>query len=301
MAAQDLDPRLFDGDDDAEDLAYKQILNGVIAQTTPPSQAATQIDKWVTSEAKMRFRQLKDRQLTQEEKDGLNLFGPNPSRHVDMIVGSIATVCSAYPPAHAAQNALVGFIEALKAIPKHQVPGLSYDNSHEPVLDETYSLWPFGTRSTQYLAQRFQREAEEFAYPFSEVETPGSEFQLRWRNLQAFIARLTTLDLIDCSAVSALSYILPSALTYPDLKERKKGGPQRIAADLVAASQWLAPDQARSWVYKQCKANAGEALWTMQNWGQWKEQLSFIAGDERFGDETRALARSLGDKMNALE
>lgn len=138
------------------------------------------------------------------------------------------------------------------------------------------------------------------AYPFSEVETPDSEFQLRWRNLQAFIARLTTLDLIDCSAVSALSYIVPSANTYPDLKERKDGGPRRIAGDLVAASQWLVPDQARRWVYEQCKANAGE-VWTMQNWGQWKEQLSFIAGDERFGEETRALAGSLREKMNAQE
>lgn len=165
MTAQDsnaapLDPRLFDGDDDAEDLAYKQILNGVITQTTPPAQAAAQIDEWVTSEANARFLQLKDRELTQEEKDSVYLVAPNPSRHVDMIIGCIARVCSAYPPAHAAQNALIEFIQALKGLPKHEVPDLSYDSSDKPVLDKTSLLWPFGTRSTVYLAQRFQREAE---------------------------------------------------------------------------------------------------------------------------------------------
>ena len=165
MAAQDvntatLDPRLFDEDDDAEDLAYKQTLNGVITLATAPSQAATQIDDWVTSEANARFRRLKDRALTQEEKDSLYLIGPNPSRHVDMIVGCIARLCSAYPPAHAAQNALIDFIQALHDLPHHEVPDLSYDDSDKPVFDKTCSLWPFGTRSTEYLAQRFQREAE---------------------------------------------------------------------------------------------------------------------------------------------
>lgn len=162
MAAQGppLDPRLFDDDDDAENLAYKQILDGVIAQATPPAHAAAQVDEWVTTEAEARWSRLKDRQLTQDERDSLYLMGPNPSRHVDMIVGTIATVCSAYPPAHAAQNALVEFIQALKGLPKHQVPGLSYDDSLDPVLGGTYSLWPFGSPSTGYLAQLFQREAE---------------------------------------------------------------------------------------------------------------------------------------------
>ncbi|KAM5354691.1 hypothetical protein ACJ41O_001338 [Fusarium nematophilum] len=298
MPAQEaLDPRLFDEDDEAEDLAYKQILDQVIQQTTPPSRAATQIDEWVTSEANARFYVLKGRELTEEEKDSLFLVGPNPSRHIDMIMGCIARVCSAYPPAHAAQNALVELIQALKDLPKHQVPGLSYDDSHQPVLDETCLLWPFGTPSADYLAQKFQREAEEIAYPFSDVETPSSEPQLRWRNLQAFISRLTILNLVDCSNVSALLYILPSSHVYPDLEERKIGGPNRIAGDLVAASQWLVEDQARGWVYGQCKANTSE-VWTMENWGQWREQMSFIAGDGRFGDETRALAGLLKEGMD---
>lgn len=166
-----LDPRLFDDDDDAEDLAYKQILDAVMAQTTPPSQAASQMDEWVTSEAEKRSSWLKGRQLTQEERDSLYLLAPNPSRHVDMIVGSMATVCSAYPPAHAAQNALVELVQALKELPKHQVPCLSHDDSHDPVLDGRYSLWPFGTPSSEWLTPKFQREAEGMPPSHTEVRT----------------------------------------------------------------------------------------------------------------------------------
>ncbi|KAK5996407.1 hypothetical protein PT974_01741 [Cladobotryum mycophilum] len=316
MAAQNdptvasLDLRLFDDDDDAEDLAYKQIINGLVIQATTPSQVAAQIDEWVIGEANRRYSQLKERdppfKLTEEEKDSLYLVGPNPSRHVDMIIGCVAVVCSAFPPNHAVQDALLEFIEQLNALPKHDVPDISYDDSDNAVFDKKLSLWSLDTSSTEYLAQKFQREAEELAYPFSEVETAGSEFQLRWRNLQSFISRLTTLGLINCSAVSALSYILPSSHTYPDLKERSVGGSHRIASDLIAASQWLAPDQACQWVYQQCKTSAGEAdgsrkIWTMQHWDQWKAQMSLFAADERFSEETRLLARSLREKMESLE
>lgn len=128
---------------------------------------------------------------------------------------------------------------------------------------------------------------------------------MRWKNFQAFIARLTILGLIDCSTVSALSYILPSSPTYPDLQDRKVGGPQRIASDLIAASQWLSPDQALQWVYEQCKkaeANDGSRkMWTMDRWHQWRDQLSFFAGQESFSKETRSLAQALCEKMAALE
>lgn len=170
MATQDtFSPRLFDEDDDEEYLAYKTILNHVITQTTPPSDAATKMDEWVTLQANKRHAHVKDRELTQEEKDSLYLVWPNPARHVEMMTGSIARVCSAFPPAHAAQNALIEFIGALKRLPKHEIPGLSYNMEHEPVLDGTYSMWPLGTEfSTGNLAQRFQNEAEGMSLPFDE-------------------------------------------------------------------------------------------------------------------------------------
>ncbi|KAF5131128.1 hypothetical protein E5D57_007477 [Metarhizium anisopliae] len=301
-----LDPRLFDEDDNAEDLSYKQIINSLLTQKASPVQAAARIDDWVVGETNRRYNELKQREppfsLTDEEKDSIYLVGPNPSRQISMIVGAIARVCSAYPPGHPVQDALVGLFQALKAMPKHEVPDLSYDEeSNEPSFERKLALWPFGTPSVEYLAQKFQREAEELAYPFSEVETQGSEFQLRWKNLQGFISRLTSLDLIDCSIASALGYILPTHYAYPDLNKRPQGGPNRIEADLIAAAQWLEPDQPRQWVYNQCRSTAvGDGMrqiWNMDKWNLFKEQLSFFSSDERFSQDARRLAKSLREKM----
>ncbi|KJZ74492.1 hypothetical protein HIM_06088 [Hirsutella minnesotensis 3608] len=303
MATQEapLDIRLFEEDDGPEELAFKQIIDSVINRSTSPSQAAAQLDDWVTREAEERSRQTKGRQLTQDEQDSLHLIAPNPSRHIDMITECIARVCSAFPPSHAGHEALVELFQALANLPKHRVPSLNYDDdSHDAVLGGEYTLWPFGPGYQGSYSQNFERQAQDIAYPFSDVEVPGSQVQLRWRNLQAFIARLTTLELLDCSHSTALRYILPSSIWYPDLEERKQGGPLRIAADLAAASHWLEPDTARKWVFGQCKANAGRE-WNMENWEEWRKQMAFIAGDERFADETRALAASLRDKLNAQE
>ncbi|KAG8424706.1 hypothetical protein J3458_001478 [Metarhizium acridum] len=216
-----------------------------------------------------------------------------------MILRAIARVCSAYPPSHPVQDALVGLFQALKAMLKHKVPDLSYEyESNEPYFGRKLTLWPFGTPSVEYLAQNFQREAEEFANPFSEVETPGSEFQLRWKNLQGFISRLTSLDLIDCGMASALEYILPAHHAYSDIDKRPQGGPKRIEADLIAAAQWIEPDQPPQWVYNQCRTTAGtRKIWGMHNWNLFKEELSFFGTDERFSQETRRLAESLRQKM----
>ncbi|KAJ9491098.1 hypothetical protein VN97_g2164 [Penicillium thymicola] len=221
-----------------------------------------------------------------------------------MMVGTVAKICSSYPPGHTAQNLLIEFFRALKALPRHNVPNLSYkDDSDEPTFDVKLKLWSFGTPSVECLVQKFQREAEGLAYPFSEVETPGSEAQLRWRNLQSFISRLTALELIDCSVASALPYILPSHHAYPNLEQRRTSGPQRIAGDLIAAAQWLDSDAARQWVFSQCK-NVGEGdgsrqIWSVDTWNQLKSQMSFISSDRRFEQQTRDLAQSLREKMEA--
>lgn len=161
MSTPAFDPRLFDTDSDrAEDLAYKNILNGVITLATSPSQAASQLDEWVTTETELKQKQLQGRELTEEEKDGIYLVAPNSSRLVGMILESIARVSSAYPPGHDVQNALVALIQALSDIPKHQVLDLRYDDEHQPILNMTRELWPFKTGSTEVLAYSFRREAD---------------------------------------------------------------------------------------------------------------------------------------------
>lgn len=318
MASQDsnvevFNVRLYEDDDDAENRAYKDVLNALINQSVAPSQAAAHIDSWIVREANTRLSHLKERDppfvlSPEEENEGLSLYqiGPNASRHIDMVFDTIASICSAFPPAHPAQDSLIEFLIELKSMPKHEVPNLSYsDDSGELVFDQTLVLWQFGTDELLHLAERFLRESEELSYPFSDVESLGSEVQLRWRNFQAFVARLTTSELIDCSFLCALGLILPSSQVYPDLEERKIGGPHRITGDLIAGSQWLAAERERRWVYAQCK-KADEVygvrdMWSLQRWDQWKQQLEFIVEDERFLEEAHLVAQSLREKMIAQE
>ncbi|KAM4055135.1 hypothetical protein HRG_005942 [Hirsutella rhossiliensis] len=308
MAAQDgtLDARLFDDDDDAEDLVFKQPLDALVTQASTPARAAAQIDEWVVSEANRRYRELEERNPPFElaDDESLYLVGPNASRHMHMLFDSVARLCSAFEPGSTAQDALVDFIVQLKALPKHNVPHSRFDEDENPVGNDRLLLWPLGTPSAKVFMLAFHREAEDLAYPFSDVEEPNSESQQRWRNLQSFIARITTLDLIDCSEVCALFYILPSSHMYPDLEKRGSGGINRIAGDLKAAAQWLLGHSVRQWVYERCRKNAEDAadgsreVWSMRNWKTWKEQMAFIAEDERFSEETRLLARSLLEKMD---
>jgi hypothetical protein len=145
----------------------------------------------------------------------------------------------------------------------------------------------------------------EYSYPYSDIETPGSETQIRWRNWQSGIARITALGYIDCSSLCALYDILPSSYDYPDFKTRKIGGPNRVSGDVIAGAQWIMwPDEGR-FVYQQCKLTAKTdsrwEMWSIDRWKQWKDQLAFVAGDERFTSKARLVARLAGQQMVALE
>lgn len=85
-----LDPRHFDQDYEPRRPRIAQILNSVIRQALTPSQAATELDEWVVNEASPRYCELQHRELTEEEKGDLFLLGPNPSRHVAMLMSYIA-------------------------------------------------------------------------------------------------------------------------------------------------------------------------------------------------------------------
>ncbi|VUC26063.1 unnamed protein product [Clonostachys rosea] len=317
MAASEEKPfetRLFDDGDDEETLIYKNLLQSLITQSKSPSVVATDIDSWVAQNANQKFNALKSRDPPfrldggEEEWLSMRLLGPNPSKDINSLFEAIAVICSAFPPSSPAQDRLIELVQSLKDQPHHDVPSVSPKENDSGTYDftETTTLWQFGTDNVRYLMMNFNSEAEELAYPFSDVETPGSEVQLRWRNLQAFVARLTTSSLIDCGDLCALSNILPSSSAYPDLGERKVGGPKRIEGDLLAGSHWISSEQACRWVYEQCKATEAKKgrfydLWNMKTWNELKGQLSYIMGDERFSTESRQLAKSLREKMDSQE
>ncbi|QUC21017.1 uncharacterized protein UV8b_05258 [Ustilaginoidea virens] len=295
-----LPARLFQPDDSAEDLAHKQVLHDVVTLSAPPARAAQQLDEWVSGDANRKYAALRDRGFTLAADESAYLVAPNASRSMDMLAETVARLCSAYPPGHPAQDALVHLLQQLKDLPRHDVPDLRYDDANQLQLDQPRQIWLLGTPETRFLAQRFLRAAQDLAYPFSDVEDLGSETQLRWRNLQSFVARITTQDLIDCSDSTALLHILPRSHTYPDLEQRKMGGPRRLAADVEAAAQWLLPDPSRRWVRQQCReGNSSGGVWTEPNWRRWKEQFSLFAGDQRLPEATRSLAASLRHKMDA--
>lgn len=145
----------------------------------------------------------------------------------------------------------------------------------------------------------------EFSYPYSNIETPGSEAQLRWRNFQSAIARLTSSGLIDCGFLCALADILPSSGDYPDLEKRKVGGQNRVSGDAIAGAQWILWPGQGQYVYQECRKKDNiddpRQMWSMQRWNQWNEQSGFVSGDERFMEQARLVARLARHQMLAYE
>ncbi|KAJ5352017.1 hypothetical protein N7452_000991 [Penicillium brevicompactum] len=315
------EPHLFEEDDDEEDLAWKNIINKLVTQQITPVQAAKALDEWVTRDSTTRYEQLQQRHPPFSLSPGERAFrvGPHASGLFTNLVGVVAKICSAYPPGHAAQESLIELFQALKALPPHDVPTTTYKHTtaDESDSDEEYEapeltfdgkmiLWPIGREPLEQHAWDFSRESEEIAYPFSDVEVFGSEKQLRWRNMQSFISRLTALELMDCSCACALPYLLPNHVSYPNLEVHKMGGPRRITGDLIAAAYWLETDKIRKFVFRQCKNNVSSGVgcrtyWNMNTWNQLKSQMSFISSSERFEHQIRDLAQSLREKMESEE
>lgn len=58
-------------------------------------------------------------------------------------------------------------------------------------------------------------------------------------------------------------------------------------------------------MYQECRKkdniDGPRQMWSMQHWKQWKEQFEFVAGDERFGEQERLVARLARYQMLAYE
>ena len=168
--AKPLELRLFRDDDDEEDLLYKKKLYALVNGDVTPSQAATDFDAWIVDEANIQLREFVKRpdleNLTPEEKArgivSLRALAPNPSGNIEMVFKSVARLCSAFPPYHPGQDRIIHFLEALRAMPEHQVPdGVPKGDSYHMV-----TLWPFG-ENWMALAELFRREADGISPRFS--------------------------------------------------------------------------------------------------------------------------------------
>lgn len=119
MVVTNLDLRLFDADDNARDIALKQIIQSVISATSSPAQAAVQVEQWISDEADRTWLAVKDKAI--ESLDSPFKECPNPRRDYSIFMGFIATICSAYPPGHAAQEHLAELIRELRSLPEQEI------------------------------------------------------------------------------------------------------------------------------------------------------------------------------------
>ena len=145
---------LFRPDDTEEEILRKKRLAALVSNDNgiTPNKAAIEFDAAVTSEANTRLQETMKRpdprNLTaEEEAQGIpstRVFAPNPSGAIEDVFPWIARLCSAFPPYHPAQDRIIAFLEALRALPRHDVPdGVPpEDCASEPYPSIT--LWPLG-------------------------------------------------------------------------------------------------------------------------------------------------------------
>lgn len=159
--------RLFDDDDETEDLVYKNLLQALITQSKSASDVAAEIDTWISQDAHEKYNALKSRnppfhlEEGEETWSSMLVLGPNPSKYISSLFFTIAAVCSAFPPAHPAQNRLIELIQALKDLPRHDVPSfLPPDDDDKYNFDEVMTLWEFGTDNVRWLMMKFNSEVE---------------------------------------------------------------------------------------------------------------------------------------------
>ncbi|PYH86425.1 hypothetical protein BO82DRAFT_397598 [Aspergillus uvarum CBS 121591] len=129
---------LYEEWDDEGDLAYKNILRPSAQQASPYQLTPEEIARGLTS-----IRELASSAWGQ----------------VKRIFQWIAVLCSAVPPSHSAQNRIIMFMEALRAMPLHKVLCLGPDSNEGKDVEpfEEMPLWPLG-KNWCGSADAFRRE-----------------------------------------------------------------------------------------------------------------------------------------------
>lgn len=158
-----LDLKLYEENDDEEDLLYKRKLYALVNGDVTPAAAAADFDAWIVGDSNKRLNEFKNRpdqnNLTAAEESrgivSLRAVGPNPSGNIELVFWSLAKLCAAFSPYHTGQNNIIQFLEALRALPEHVVPEIV---EQDGPIDEL-KLWPFGGNWLG-LAETFRREGD---------------------------------------------------------------------------------------------------------------------------------------------
>ncbi|KAI9930629.1 hypothetical protein MW887_011384 [Aspergillus wentii] len=183
---QPLEDHLYRDDDDEQDITYKKHLDDLVNGRLTPSEAAIKFDKFVVDEANIRRDEILRRETLGEEAEDLNMdmLPLRTDGSVECIFIFLAHLCSAYPPYHPGQNAIIEFLHALKAMPRHE----SYCGPYE-----TTTLWPL-EGNWEALPEIFRHENDDNYSLFDdEMKIPWSKKQIGFRNFQSAAARIASL------------------------------------------------------------------------------------------------------------
>ncbi|PWY96668.1 hypothetical protein BO94DRAFT_619760 [Aspergillus sclerotioniger CBS 115572] len=289
-------------DDDNDALFIKHTLEFLVTGQITPQEAATTIDTHITTDCATRHTALMarpdPRNLTpEEEAQNLTMYqiAPNPKVWMEMFFKAITKLCSAFPPYHAGQNALVEMFQILHGMERHEVlygrppidPAKKYSTVTMWALEENDGNW--------------EESADYFDFEIVYVLAP-----YRLRNYNSAMARLTTLGLVNCGWMAALRHLLPGDYEYPDLMKRPIDGPNKLGNYMLAAAEWVVRVDECRFVYRECSKRERipevyRAMWSMERWREWKKQFGFVHGDERFKEEYRDVAGRAYRMMDEVE
>jgi hypothetical protein len=305
-----LDPVLAEEWDDEDDTRWKAPLAALIDGSQSPSQAAQSTNTLLRTETSTRLQVLRahvtqNPTAAQANEWPDNMYAPNASALIQDVMRSWVRVCSAYAPYSAGQDALVQYLEELKALPKWRAAESRPD---EKGAAEETEVWVFGF-GWLGLEDEFRRvvggmyllaSRGEFVDGANKVIDlkPGyyrdPAAHNRWRNFQHAMARLTANKLIYCAPFNALQDITPAS---PPTRS--------FEFDIVAAAQWVAwPTECR-YVYQECQKKATSEHywepWGKMQWTLWMQAFGRVADDSTYDDATRAVARKAMRQMKEVE
>ncbi|KAI7155056.1 hypothetical protein KC349_g7230 [Hortaea werneckii] len=281
---------------------YEEMLVALVEGQIDVATAARQITDTLCDEV------MRERRLSKSADEDRTY--PTNKSVVSIGIGSIA---SCFPPSHAAHRKLWQLIGAFMTLePKRQIPSPLVDNNGNIVpsrKDWVYSEPKpilFWTDVKQLLFEaHLLRMGDEGRSHRNGVDKVNSEEQARWRNLSFFFARLTTEGIADLAHMSALFMLQPEQ----QLAKTTSVWSGYLAAQTIAAAQWIIPEGHGAWVWRQCRTNTQTTdvdlfHWTVEHWNQWKEALTELAGlhdDPNVPEIARRLSSTALEEMGRLE
>ncbi|PWY82022.1 hypothetical protein BO70DRAFT_362013 [Aspergillus heteromorphus CBS 117.55] len=297
---------------------FRRKLDRLVAGDITPLDAALDFDACITAAANQRHEALAARLKDARTRPLAHRpdptpariskpleIGPDPIASAVLLLDFVATYCSSVPPWCPAQERLVAFVAALKALPVHGVlDGPPPEDPAKP--HHRVWLWAFEcTWLGEIAVEGFESVGRENCHCGPDFAIPGSEKQLRWRYLQSAVARITAAGLLDCRSVCALEYLVPTSPRYPDIRNEEIDWAHAISGDVLASAEWILRPGMGRYVFEQClrreTVDNPTQMWSQERWVGWKEQFRSVVQHPRVTAQARDVSWAILQQMLAVE